>query len=53
MAVCSIWVSVGGGEGYGQKCSCPPCPQREDTQSPIYQKSMGNPAPGGRNPILN
>ena len=48
MAVCIIWVSVGG----GQKCSCPHASQIGETQSPIYQRSMGNPVPGGRNSNL-
>ena len=51
MAVCIIWVSVGGGGG--QKYSCPHASQIGETQSPIYQRPMGNPVPGGRNSILN
>ena len=52
MAVCIIWVSVRG-VGECQKCSCPHAPQIGETQSPIYQSSMGNSVPGGRNSILN
>ena len=39
--------------GGGQKNSCPHASQIRETQSPIYQRSMENHVPGGRNSILN
>ena len=45
---------VGRGRGYGKKHLYPPCPPQVGvTQSPTYQRSMGNLVPDGRNSVLN
>ena len=53
MSVSSIWVSSGGGGGLLKNICTLYAPQKEETQSPTYQKSMKNPVLGERNSILN